>query len=168
MTYSLSSTSTVEARSMRLTYGMTARTSVATGRTNNPICPASGARESTFETDGSHLNTAVANSSTSTMPITNSGSAARARLPRLTALSKRESRQMALIAPMTMEIGMLIRAAKNTRVAELTMRLWSSVVTFSPPPTSDVPKSPVTTSPSQDVYWVTTGRSRPSSLRSAS
>ena len=69
---------------------------------------------------------------------------------------------------MTMEIGMLISAARNTRVAELMMRLRSSVVTFSPPPTSDVPKSPVTTSPSQDVYWVTTGRSRPSSLRSAS
>ena len=58
---------------------------------------------------------------------------------------------------MTMAIGMLIRAARNTRVAELMMRLRSSVVTFSPPPTSDVPKSPVTTSPSQDVYWVDHG-----------
>jgi len=168
MTYSLSSTSTVEARSMRLTYGMTARTRVATGRTNSHICCVNGTSALMLETDGSHLNTAVAKIRTSTMPITNSGSAARERLPRLTTLSKRESRQMALVAPRTMEIGMLTRAARKTSMAELATRLPSSVVTFWPPPTSDVPKSPVATPASHDVYWVSMGRSRPSSSRSAS
>ena len=81
ITYSLSSTSMVLARRMRVMYGATASVSVSAGRMNMSSCCTIGTLESTFETDGSTLNTWVANSRIRMMPITNSGSAASPRLP---------------------------------------------------------------------------------------
>ena len=71
----------VLARRMRVMYGATASVSVSAGRMNRSSCCTIGTLESTRDTAGSTLNTWVANSRIRMMPITNSGSAASARLP---------------------------------------------------------------------------------------
>src|SRR6185312_1491346 len=78
VTYSDSSTSTIEARMILEIYGVTAMIKVAAGRTTTlgtfQACSPGGM----IETAGNRCHTLVAKSRTSPMPITNSGNAARA------------------------------------------------------------------------------------------
>ena len=76
------------------------------------------------------------------MPITNSGSAASAEVAEVDGRVEPRSRQTALRAPMRIESGMLTRAARNTRVAELRTRSASSSVTGTSFATSELPRSP--------------------------
>ena len=78
-----------------------------------------GTVESTRDVAGSILNTWVANSRMRMMPITNSGSAASARLPTVTLTSNLLSLRNAVREPRSSETGTLTRAAMNTRMKEL-------------------------------------------------
>ncbi len=121
----------------------------------------------TRDTAGATLNTVVAKSRIRTMPMTNSGRAASERLPMETVMSNFESRRKALNEPNISEIGMLIKAARSTSTAVFRTRRESSSVTALSW-TSELPRSPVTTPPSQLTYCITTGSFRPSCSRSAS
>src|SRR6201994_105523 len=80
VTYSDSSTSTIWARMILLMYGVTAMISVAAGRMITLGTFQAWSPGGMIETAGSTCEALVANSSTSAIPITNSGSAASARV----------------------------------------------------------------------------------------
>ena len=70
----------------------------------------------------------MANSSTSTIPITNSGSAASTSVTVETTWSTGLSRRIAVHTPMPIESGMATTAASRTRKAELATRVAEQVV----------------------------------------
>ena len=148
-------------------YGATASVSVSAGRMNRSICCTIGTLESTREVAGSILNTWVANRRMRKRPITNSGSAAIARLPTVTLPSNLESRRNAVREPRSSETGTLTRAATNTRMKELSTRRPMRLVTGEPC-ASESPRSPVSTPPSQSKYCEATGLLSPSCSLSAS
>src|SRR5215213_3863566 len=119
VTYSDSSTSTIEPRMIRLMYGVTARTSVAAGSTttsgSSHACVPGGSNE----TAGNQWNTLVANSSTRPIPITNSGSAASTSVVVEATWSTGRSRRIAIQTPSAIESGIATSEATSTRNAEL-------------------------------------------------
>ena len=122
VTYSDSSTSTIEARMIRLMYGVTAIISVAAGRMTTlgtfQACSPGGM----MDTAGSTCDTLVANSNTSAMPITNSGRAASARVVIERMWSVGLSRRTAMRTPRPIDSGTAMIADTSTRNAELASR----------------------------------------------
>src|SRR5205085_9537057 len=145
VTYSDSSTSTIDPRMIRLMYGVTASTSVAAGSTTTlgtfQACSPGG----TIDTAGNKCDRLVANSSASPIPITNSGSAASASVLVESTWSVGLSRRTAMITPRKIDSGSATIAATKTRKAELANRPLSSVVTGCSV-AAEVPRLPVSTS----------------------
>src|SRR3954454_8240365 len=166
VTYSLSSTSIVEPRMMRLMYGTTARISVAAGSTTT--CGSShafspGARS---DTAGKMWNRPVAKMRTRQMPMTNSGSAARTSVTVEVTLSTARSRFIAIQTPSTIDRGIAMIDATKTRNAEFATRsdrIWVTGCCVA----AELPKSKVTIPFSHCVYCVTTDSLRWSWSRSA-
>src|SRR6266545_7301767 len=147
-----------DARRIRATYGTTASTSVATGRTI-ALGSDQGRPDCDTDTDGSQRKTVVENKATSRIPITNSGSAATPRSPTWMTWSAARSRRRAATIARRKASGMISTAARATRTPLFTTRDPISEAT-DPPLASDVPGSPRTAPPSHDRYRVTTGSSR--------
>ena len=108
----------------------------------------------------------MASSSTSTIPITNSGSAASTSVVVDTRWSTGLSRRIAVHTPRTIESGTATTEASSTRNAELATRLSSRSPTGCCV-AAETPRLPVSRSPSQLKYWLITGWSRLSCSRSA-
>src|SRR5919202_550930 len=166
VTYSLSSTSIIEPRMIRLMYGVTAMISVAAGRTtffgaSHAFCPGASS-----DTAGKMWNRPVAKMRISPMPITNSGSAARISVIVELTWSAGRSRFIAIQTPMTIDSGIAITEATTTRNDEFATRSDSSWLTGCCV-AAESPKLPVTTPFSHSVYCVTTDWLRCSCSRSA-
>src|SRR5215207_10255965 len=129
VTYSDSSTSTIEPRMIRLMYGVTASTSVAAGSTTTSGSSQARWPGASSDTAGNHWNTLVANSSTSPMPITNSGSAASTSETVEPMWSAGRSRFIANQTPSAIESGIATSDAIRTRNSELPTRSDSSSLT---------------------------------------
>src|SRR4051795_6259264 len=154
VTYSDSSTSTIEPRMIRLMYGVTAKTSVAAGSTTTFGSAHAFSPGGNSETAGNQWKTMVANSSTSPMPITNSGSAASTSVVVEPMWSTGRSRFMAIQTPSPIDRGMATNDATKTRNAELATRDDSSSLTGCWV-AADSPKEPVITPPIHCRYWLT-------------
>src|ERR1700759_155137 len=118
VTYSDSSTSTIDARMMRLMYGVTAMISVAAGRMTTlgtfQACSPGGM----IDTAGSACDTFVASNNTSAMPMTNSGSAASDSVVSDKTWSVGLSRRTAMRTPRAIDSGTAMIAETSTRNAE--------------------------------------------------
>ena len=110
------------ARMIRLMYGVTAMIRVAAGRMTTlgtfQACSPGGM----MDTAGSTCEALVANSSTSPIPITNSGSAARASVVIERTWSVGLSRRTAMRTPRAIDSGTAMIADTSTRNAELASR----------------------------------------------
>src|ERR687895_1657078 len=166
VTYSLSSTSTIDPRMMRLMYGTTASTSGAAGSTTTWGSFQAFSPGPSSETAGNHCTTSVANTMIRTIPITNSGSEARIREPVETMGSTARSRRIASHTPIPIDSGIATAAEISTRNRELPTRLDSSSLTGAWV-AAESPRSRVKIPPSHWRYWLTTGSDRLSWSRSA-
>src|SRR4051794_7709727 len=166
VTYSLSSTSIVEPRMMRLMYGTTARISVAAGSTTT--CGSSHAFSpgASSETAGKMWNRPVAKMRTRQIPMTNSGSAARTSVTVEVTLSTARSRFIAIHTPSTIDSGIAMIDATKTRNAEFATRSDRICVTGCCV-AAELPKSKVRIPFSHCVYCVTTDSLRCSCSRRA-
>src|SRR5919108_860620 len=166
VTYSLSSTSTIEPRMMRLMYGTTAMISVAAGSTTTwGSCHAFSPGASS-DTAGNQWNRPVAKMRIRQIPITNSGSAARTRVTVDVTWSAGRSRFIAVHTPMRIDSGMAMIDAMKTRNTVLATRSLSSWLTGCCV-AAELPKSNVRMPLSHCVYWVTTDSLRCSCSRRA-
>src|SRR3954454_16807552 len=166
VTYSLSSTSTIEPRMMRLMYGVTARIRVAAGNTTTSgFCHAFSPGASS-ETAGNTWNRPVAKMRTRTRPITNSGSAARTSVTVEVTWSTARSRFIAIQTPSTIDSGIAMIEATKTRNAEFATRSDRICVTGCCV-AAELPKSKVRMPFNHSVYCVTTESLRFSCSRSA-
>src|SRR5579864_5730821 len=116
---------------IRLIYGVTARISVAAGRITVFGTFQAWSPGGISDTAGRAWDTLVANSSTSAIPITNSGTAASASVPTERVWSSALSRRTAIITPSTIDNGIAMIADTRTRNAELAIRAEMYVVTGS-------------------------------------
>src|SRR5215216_3963339 len=126
VTYSLSSTSTIEPRMMRLMYGTTASTRVAAGSTTTSGSSQARWSGPSSDTAGNTWNTSVANRMIRAMPITNSGSEASTSEMVETTWSTVRSRRIAVQTPIMIDSGTATAADISTRNSELPTRLDSS------------------------------------------
>ena len=114
---------------MRLMYGVTASTSVAAGSTTTSGASHACWSGASSETAGNQWNTLVANSSTSPIPITNSGSAASTSVTVEPTWSTVRSRRIAIQTPSPIDSGIATSDATSTRKAEFPTRSESSSLT---------------------------------------
>src|SRR5215207_3125714 len=166
VTYSLSSTSTMEPRMMRLMYGTTASTRVAAGSTTTSGSSQAFSPGPSSDTAGKAWNTSVAKRRISAMPITNSGSEARMSEAVETMWSTGRSRRIAVQTPIMIDSGIATTAETTTRNTEFPTRSERSSLTGAWV-AAEVPRSPVKIPPSHLRYCVTTPSSRFSWSRSA-
>ena len=101
------------------------------------------------ETGGRKWKTDVPRSTTKTMAVTNSGSAASASRPTEVVWSKMRSRQRAATEPSTIESGTLMTAEISIRNPEFSSREPITEVTGTWVPVSERPRSPLRKPPSQ-------------------